>query len=405
MGGHTSSTPLTLTSSGSSPYYAHPNMPIVHSAAPAPAPHVSAPVTHSPAPTASTSSSAFNMAPLVSTPTLSPQFSSNAFSSPSIPFSVPKSNPTPAPMPKPSAPAPAPIKTAAPTAFPDYSNVFKQPLPVDVKTAYTAPAIYKPTTDFSKLPTYDFNKITPLPNALAFSPSTPNILGSLPKTSPAPLPVHTPSPLPSPTPVHTPTPTPAPAPTPKPAPTPTSTEPFSFTDYSNIFKQPSPVDVKTAFSMPTIFTPKTDLSNTPTFDINKISALPNAFSFSTPTTTPTTPVVKPTTPTAPATPTNSTQPAAPKPTPTPTAQTSKLDSMVKNSEGVGPNGLGCRYNDSRGIPTTCWGYNLQNGNAASSLAKFGKSLSGVMSGSQCLNQSECQVLFDQELNHAKASQT
>jgi len=78
--------------------------------------------------------------------------------------------------------------------------------------------------------------------------------------------------------------------------------------------------------------------------------------------------------------------------------------MVKNSEGVGPHGLGCRYNDSRGIPTTCWGYNLQNGGAASSIAKFGKSLSGVMNGSQCLTQPECQSLFDQEIGHAKSGQ-
>ena len=97
---------------------------------------------------------------------------------------------------------------------------------------------------------------------------------------------------------------------------------------------------------------------------------------------------------------------APKPTtPTVTQTGSKIDSMLKSAEGVGKNGLGCKYNDSRGIPTTCWGYNLRNSNAASSISSVGGNFSGVMNGTSCLSQPQCQSLFDQEVNHAKAGQS
>ena len=51
-------------------------------------------------------------------------------------------------------------------------------------------------------------------------------------------------------------------------------------------------------------------------------------------------------------------------------------SMIKSGEGF----RSCMYHDTMGIPTICYGYNLQNYNARSSVANVGANFNDVLSG-------------------------
>ena len=70
--------------------------------------------------------------------------------------------------------------------------------------------------------------------------------------------------------------------------------------------------------------------------------------------------------------------------------------LVKNAEGF----RACKYNDTKGIATICYGYNLQRSKAAGDLKSVGANLSTVMAGG-CLSQSQCDSLLNIEMVSAR----
>ena len=72
--------------------------------------------------------------------------------------------------------------------------------------------------------------------------------------------------------------------------------------------------------------------------------------------------------------------------------------MIKQGEGF----RSCMYHDTMGIPTICYGYNLRNSNARSAISAVGGNFDDVMNGKQCLSQSQCTSLLQQEVNVAKS---
>merc|ERR1719487_2713038 len=70
-------------------------------------------------------------------------------------------------------------------------------------------------------------------------------------------------------------------------------------------------------------------------------------------------------------------------------------SMIKSGEGF----RSCMYKDTKGIPTICYGYNLQS-NGGSAISAMGVSFNDVMSGAKCLSESQCTTLLQKEVNTA-----
>jgi GH24 family phage-related lysozyme (muramidase) len=78
------------------------------------------------------------------------------------------------------------------------------------------------------------------------------------------------------------------------------------------------------------------------------------------------------------------------------AYTSDLQ-LVEQGEGLRL----CKYLDTMGIPTICYGYNLQNYNARSAIASVGGNYDQVMAGT-CLNQNQCAQLLNMALGSARS---
>ena len=75
-------------------------------------------------------------------------------------------------------------------------------------------------------------------------------------------------------------------------------------------------------------------------------------------------------------------------------------SLIEQGEGF----RSCMYKDTMGIPTVCYGFNLNKGSAASQVAAVGGNYSSVKSGSQCLSQSQCEKLLSADVNTARSGQ-
>jgi GH24 family phage-related lysozyme (muramidase) len=71
--------------------------------------------------------------------------------------------------------------------------------------------------------------------------------------------------------------------------------------------------------------------------------------------------------------------------------------LVEQGEGLRL----CKYLDTMGIPTICYGYNLQNYNARSAIASVGGNYDQVMAGT-CLNQNQCAQLLNMALGSARS---
>ena len=72
--------------------------------------------------------------------------------------------------------------------------------------------------------------------------------------------------------------------------------------------------------------------------------------------------------------------------------------LIKQGEDIRK----CKYYDTKGIPTICYGQNLQNSYAASSIRAVGADASAVMSGQACLTESQCKTLLNQDVARARA---
>ena len=66
--------------------------------------------------------------------------------------------------------------------------------------------------------------------------------------------------------------------------------------------------------------------------------------------------------------------------------------LIQMSEGF----RACMYYDTRGIPTICYGFNLNKSSASSDLANVGADYSSVMNGG-CLTESQCTQLLQQDV--------
>ena len=77
------------------------------------------------------------------------------------------------------------------------------------------------------------------------------------------------------------------------------------------------------------------------------------------------------------------------------------ESLIKQAEGF----RSCKYVDTTGNRTICYGYNLERTSTAEAdMRKLGVSYSAVLSGSKCLSESQCTVLLQSELNKARNSE-
>ena len=74
--------------------------------------------------------------------------------------------------------------------------------------------------------------------------------------------------------------------------------------------------------------------------------------------------------------------------------------LVEMSEGF----QACMYTDTTGNPTICYGYNLNNGNAANDLANVGADYTTVMNGG-CLSDSQCTSLLQEYVTIAENAVT
>lgn len=72
--------------------------------------------------------------------------------------------------------------------------------------------------------------------------------------------------------------------------------------------------------------------------------------------------------------------------------------MVAESEGK----KSCMYKDTKGIPTIGIGFNLQRSDAKSIITSLGLNYDKVVSGAQCLTESQITELFNKDLVWAKA---
>ena len=79
-------------------------------------------------------------------------------------------------------------------------------------------------------------------------------------------------------------------------------------------------------------------------------------------------------------------------------QCMSANDLIKQGEGLRLS----RYYDTMGIPTVCYGYNLQNGNARSQVAKAGGNYDSIMAGS-ATTQAVCNNLLKFEVDIAKSN--
>ena len=75
--------------------------------------------------------------------------------------------------------------------------------------------------------------------------------------------------------------------------------------------------------------------------------------------------------------------------------------LIQQAEGF----RSCKYLDSVGVPTICYGYNLQNGSASADIASVGGNYASVMNGSQCLSQAQCTTLLQKRVNVARSGES
>ena len=75
--------------------------------------------------------------------------------------------------------------------------------------------------------------------------------------------------------------------------------------------------------------------------------------------------------------------------------------LIQQAEGF----RSCKYLDSVGVPTICYGYNLQNGSARADIASVGGNYDSVMNGSQCLSQAQCTTLLQKRVNVARSGES
>ena len=73
-------------------------------------------------------------------------------------------------------------------------------------------------------------------------------------------------------------------------------------------------------------------------------------------------------------------------------------SLIEQAEGF----RSCVYKDTTGHPTICYGYNLDDSGARSAISNVGADYDQVLSGSQCLTQSQCGTLLQGALNTAES---
>ena len=71
--------------------------------------------------------------------------------------------------------------------------------------------------------------------------------------------------------------------------------------------------------------------------------------------------------------------------------------LVQQGEGF----RACKYNDTKGIPTICYGYNLSRGQARSDITSVGGNYDSVMAGG-CLTQSQCTTLLNKDMGSARS---
>ena len=71
--------------------------------------------------------------------------------------------------------------------------------------------------------------------------------------------------------------------------------------------------------------------------------------------------------------------------------------LIKQGEGF----RSCVYKDTMGIPTICYGFNLQG--KRSQVEATGANYDAVLSGKQCLNENVCTKLLQQEYNTASSA--
>ena len=72
--------------------------------------------------------------------------------------------------------------------------------------------------------------------------------------------------------------------------------------------------------------------------------------------------------------------------------------LIKDAEGFRQ----YRYYDSVGVPTICYGQNLQNSGRRAEITALGKNFDAVMAGTQALSLSDCDRLLQSDLNIARA---
>ena len=72
--------------------------------------------------------------------------------------------------------------------------------------------------------------------------------------------------------------------------------------------------------------------------------------------------------------------------------------LIKQGEGLRK----CMYHDTMGIPTVCYGYNLQNPGAMSEVASAGGNYDDLMAGG-CTSQSVCNNLLNKYVKSSEAS--
>ena len=75
--------------------------------------------------------------------------------------------------------------------------------------------------------------------------------------------------------------------------------------------------------------------------------------------------------------------------------------LIQQGEGF----RSCKYLDTMGIPTICYGYNLKNGSARADISSVGGNFDQVMSGAQCLSQAQCTTLLQKRVNVARSGES
>ena len=75
-------------------------------------------------------------------------------------------------------------------------------------------------------------------------------------------------------------------------------------------------------------------------------------------------------------------------------------SLIEQGEGF----RSCMYKDTMGIPTVCYGFNLNKSGASSQVASVGGNYNSVRSGAQCLSQHQCEQLLQTDVNTARSGE-